>query len=61
MLDTFLQELTDKADADSEIFVRGSPTQTTFLVDGAREDPNITKSGPSCAHKRNAKFQWCFV
>ena len=42
--------------ADSESFVRGGPTLTTFfifLVDEGREDPSTTLIGPSSARQRN--------
>ena len=40
--------------ADPESFVRRGSYFDNFLVDGRREDPNITKSGPSSAHQ----FRW---
>ena len=44
---TDLGDTIQLACADPETFVRGGPTLTTFLVDERRDDPNITKSGPS--------------
>ena len=42
-------------------FVRGGPILTTFfLVDGGREDPNTTISGPSSARQQNA-IKWLFA
>ena len=44
---------------DPESFVRGGPNSNNvfwgfFLVDEGREDPSITKSGPSSASQQNA-------
>ena len=43
-------------------FCQWGPTFTTFFfVNGGREDPNTTKSGPSSARKRYAIKKWPFA
>ena len=39
-------------------FVRGGPTLTIFLVDGWREDPNTTISGPSWPASEKLTVHW---
>ena len=52
--------MVEVACADTETFVRGGPTLTTFFFvflsffNAGKEDSNTTKSGPSSARQRNA-------
>ena len=59
-----VQQMTVLSCADSESFVRGAPTLTTFfvvfLVDEGREDPCTNVSGPFSASQRNA-IKWRFA